>query len=415
MMAGIFTLASFSSHKIKSVPIEIFLTFYWLSFEIMHLFWELSWPWMSLGNAFANQIKWIQWYEYLGVYGGGIWIILVNGLIFRLIKAILSHQKKMALGFTLGTFLLLFFPIYFSYSIFENPAMDNQKLEISVVQPNIDTYLEKFDGLPASVQSEKLINQLKNKQVADLVILPETVIPEEFNLNELPYPQSVQNIFDWSAEKKKTIIGGFYTKDKLNYNSALLVENGKLMSGRNKSKLLPFAETMPFEKLTIWLKQRIQKEGGIGFSYGRDSKAKVLNLNYFANAKVGVLICFESVFQDITTEIVRNGANFLVIITNDDWWRNSPGHKQHFAYSRLRAIENRRSIARSANTGISGFINEKGEILQASQYKEACILTECISLSTTKTFYSQFEAYIRWSILVVSSILLLLSILNYKK
>ena len=105
-------------------------------------------------------------------------------------------------------------------------------------------------------------------------------------------------------------------------------------------------------------------------------------------AAVGTAICYESVFGDFFREWANNGANVMAIITNDGWWRDTPGHKQHLNYARLRAIENRRSIARSANTGISAFINQRGDIVQRTAWWERGYLTGTLNLNSEKTIYT---------------------------
>jgi len=121
------------------------------------------------------------------------------------------------------------------------------------------------------------------------------------------------------------------------------------------------------------------------------------NRTVFVNKKgikTAPIVCYESIYGAFVTEYVRNGAQFLSILTNDAWWGKTQGHQQLFSYARLRAIENRRAIARSANTGISGFINTKGEILQTLAYEEQGALTGVVPLNSQLTFYSIYGDYL---------------------
>lgn len=416
LMAGMIVLSQFSSTKLKSIPIEIFLAFFWLSFEIMHLFWSLSWPWMSLGNVFANKIEWIQWYEYTGVYGGSIWIIIVNGLLYRSLKAI-QHQKTISIISQIAlTLTILFTPILLSHSLLKNHADYSSKIEVSVLQPNIDTYLEKFDKFSPEQQSQMIIDQLNAEKNNQILILPETVIPQYFIARKRPYPESIQHLLNWSKQNPGCMIGGFNTKDSLHsYNSALMMEEGIIKQSRNKIKLLPFGEKMPFQWLYRVFKNQISKDGGNTFGYGMDKEAYVFKLDHYDSAQLGVLICFESVFPDLNCEMVKKGAQCLIFITNDDWWKDSPGHRQHFAYARLRAIENRRYIARSANTGISGFIDDYGRIIQQTSYKEQALISQSISLNQKLTFFSKYEFLFRWFYTLSAFLLLALSLLSFKE
>jgi apolipoprotein N-acyltransferase len=109
---------------------------------------------------------------------------------------------------------------------------------------------------------------------------------------------------------------------------------------------------------------------------------------------VGPIICYESVYGNYVNEYVTNGAQFLAIITNDAWWNETQGHKQHLSFASLRAIETRRDIARSANTGISAFVNQKGDITQQSQYGEKIALKGTVQLNKKLSFYVQQGDYI---------------------
>ena len=123
--------------------------------------------------------------------------------------------------------------------------------------------------------------------------------------------------------------------------------------------------------------------------------------------KVAPIICYESIYGEYVTEYVRNGAQFLAIITNDGWWDESEGYKQHLSYARIRSIETRRSIARSANTGSSAIINKKGEIVNQLDYNKKGIINGKIKLSDELTFYVKYGDFIyRFSLFFFLTILL---------
>jgi len=406
LMALVILLTKFSSQKIRWMPFEIILAFYWLSFEIFHLYWDLKWPWMNLGHVFANHIKWIQWYEYPGVYGGGFWVIIVNGLIFRLLKKpVFVRRKTFLLIFTISTILI---PIAYSFHLYKKEFNEQSSIKVSIIQPNVNTYTEKFDALTPLQQSEMIIKLLENADSNSIIILPETAIPESFNING-HYPKSIDTLMSFSKRNHLKIIGGYYTKDKNDsYNSATLIEDGVITNSRNKIKLLAYAEQIPFDFISEYWSQLVHEQGGIAKSFGVDERAKIFNIH--DSIKLGTLICFESVFPDIAAEMCRNGAQALVIITNDDWWLDTPGHQQHFAFARIKAIENRRWIARSANTGISGIINAKGEVLEQTEYKEEITFTSTIQLNQNMTFFSHHEKHIRKTIIYIALLIIFTSI-----
>lgn len=420
LMASVISFSKFSAERIKWMPFELILAFYWLSFEIFHLYWDLKWPWMNLGHVFANHIEWIQWYEYTGVHGGTFWVILVNGFLFSLIKQInillivpkFRGNKKMMRQFLISLIIIVL-PILISKYLYRQNLSNLKPLKLSIVQPNIDTYTEKFDALPPLQQSEKLIQQLAGIDSNSLVLLPETVIPESFYLSD-SLPKSIDTLIKFSQQNNLKIIGGFNTKDDQNlYNSACFIEEGQIKDSRNKIKLLAYAEKIPFDYISKKWSQMVHKQGGIEKSYGVDKSANVFTIN--DSIKVGTLICFESVFSDITAEICRNGAQVIFIITNDDWWYDTPGHRQHFAYARIKAIETRKWIARSANTGVSGIINPNGEIIQSSDYRAETIISGKVYLNSNQSFFTKNEKQIRVFILIGAIFIMITSFLRKKK
>lgn len=408
LMASVLVLSQFSSKRLLRLPFEIILAFYWLTFEIFHLYWDLKWPWMNLGNAFANQTEWIQWYEYGGAYTGGFWIIIANGLFFRLFKKPLFNLKKIYL--TVITFITILGPIALSYHLVPNIDHSNTSIHITIVQPNVNTYTQKFDALSPLRQSEMIIGMLNQTDSGSIILLPETAIPESFNTKG-PYPKSIDTLLNYSLKNQLKIIGGFYTEsEKESYNSACLIEDGNIINSRNKIKLLAYAEQIPFDFISEYWSKMVHEQGGIAKSFGTDLSANTFKID--DSLCIGTLICFESVFSDINTEMCRKGAQTLVILTNDDWWHNTPGHRQHFAFAKIRAIENRKWIVRCANTGVSGVINAKGEIVSRTSYREQKVLNEEIYLNDKISFFSKYEKQIRWSILSISFLLFFLSILR---
>jgi apolipoprotein N-acyltransferase len=126
--------------------------------------------------------------------------------------------------------------------------------------------------------------------------------------------------------------------------------------------------------------------------------------------KIAPVICYESVFGSYVTQYIRKGANLIFVITNDGWWGNTPGHRQHFTFSQLRAIETRRSIARSANTGISAFIDQRGDVFQKTKYWEPAVIRQVINANNKITFYVKYGDYIARLSAFVAVFLLLIAI-----
>ena len=190
---------------------------------------------------------------------------------------------------------------------------------------------------------------------------------------------------DFAARKFFDVDKYFYA-----YNTATLITKDSIQL-YHKSRLTPGAESMPSWWILRMLKNSTLDLGGTVGTLKKDSEARVLS---FDNHKVGTLICYESVFGEYVTDFVKKGADLLFVITNDGWWGNSPGHKQHLEFSKLRAIEMRRSVARSANTGISGFINQRGDIISQSKYWNHTALRNTLKANDKQTFYVRYGDYL---------------------
>lgn len=395
------------------------LVFFWITFEFLHLDWDLSWSWLNLGNAFASWPNVIQWYEYTGVFGGDVWILAVNILLYKMLLSLFGsiRSRDRAIVLSVGTFLLLVVPIafsemkYFTYVEKENPV------DIVVVQPNIDPYNEKFNGMSTEEQLEKILRMARSKldKKVDFLVCPETAIPEgliEDQLNQsISYDSLKALIRDYP--KLKIVIGissfkmfhdgekhsataryseaGKYWFDVC--NSGLYLDSAYKAQIYHKSKLVPGVEMMPFPKIFGPLSDLAIDLGGMTGSNATQEERTALGPEK-DGIKVATVICYESIYGEFVTGYIRNGAGIITIITNDGWWENTAGHRQHMQYARLRAIETRRSIARSANTGISCFINQRGDVFQATNYWEDAVIRQTINVNTRKTFYVRFGDYI---------------------
>jgi apolipoprotein N-acyltransferase len=258
----------------------------------------------------------------------------------------------------------------------------------------------------------------------DFVLAPETAIPWELpeeKFTEYPmyaYLDSVQKRWngpDWVIgastmryfETKNSVAsrplrdGGFYES----YNTSVHMGLNSSLRFVHKSKLVLGVEKIPFIGLLPFLENFAMDLGGASGSLGTEKEAVVLEGK---GVKFASLVCYESVYGEFITEFIRKGAQILFVITNDGWWRDTPGYKQHFAFSRLRAIETRRSIARSANTGISGFINQRGDIIQRSNWDENVAMKASLNLNTDLTIYAQYGdilGRVSWFVAVLIMIL----------
>jgi len=422
-------LGYFSIRKHVSAPMaNIAFVAFWMSFEYLHLQdWGLSWPWLTLGNVFAGRPEWIQWYEYTGSSGGTLWVLISNLAAFMLIQNSASWKQKLiapAMQFFLGWILL---PLIVSKLLHPNADQNNQTANVVVVQPNVDPYKEKFAEGTQLKQIETLIQLTESKTDAStrLVIWPETAIPVQAWEDEIPSNIYYQPVWDFLARHPQiSILTGidsyrrvegeeindfstrnpegtnFYYKA---YNTAALLSAGKQYQLYHKSKLVPGVETLP--SWLNWMGKIFESFGGISGTLATDKERVVLEQqNGF---RVAPAICYESIYGEFLTSYVRKGANVIGIVTNDGWWGNTPGHQQHMQYARLRAIETRRWVMRSANTGISCFIDPAGNIFLPQPWWTQAAISMYIPPSNEQTFYVRYGDLLSKTALFIGLITLL--------
>jgi apolipoprotein N-acyltransferase len=385
-----------------------------LAFEYLHLNWQINWPWLNLGNVFSHYHTWVQWYSITGIAGGTIWVLTTNILIYKFLHLSFraaGEESHWRLAVTIVC--ILFIPLIISKIQYFSYTEQGEDVEIVVVQPNLDPYTEEFALNPRQIMQRNLsVASPLMTENTRFVVSPESAIQENIWLERIDNYYSIKELRRFINNYPQTcyVIGisayglapddsendfaarKFYDVDKYfyAYNTATLITKDSIQL-YHKSRLTPGAEAMPSWWFMRMLKDSALDLGGTVGTLKKDSEARTLS---FDNHKVGTLICYESVFGEYVTEFVRKGADMLLVITNDGWWGNSPGHKQHLEFSKLRAIETRRSVARSANTGISGFINQRGDIIEQSKYWEQTALRNTIKTNDKLTFYVRYGDYL---------------------
>lgn len=396
----------------------LFLTTCWICFEYLHLHWDFSWPWLNLGNGFSEYPKWIQWYAYTGTFGGTLWVWVVNITVFKALLLFKQHKDKAVLyRGLLKTCLLIALPVTLSYILYATYPDEKEKetLEVLILQPNIDPYKEKYNTDDQHIGV--LLSQMTNAHIDDgtqLIIAPETVFADGTERSKFhqsfayDYGQQMMkdhpqvsllagiSFYDLITDKDSVKAQSNFLRPGLwfnDYNSAFLMTAGQEDQFYHKTKLVVGVETFPYQKILKPVLGNIMIDLG-GTVAQKTTQPDRSIFNFGEKDKTGSIICYESVYGAFVNGYVNNGAQFLSIITNDAWWENTQGHKQHLSYARLRAIETRRDIARSANTGISAIINQKGEIVMRTAYGEQTVIKGKIHLNDKLTFYTRHGDYI---------------------
>ena len=412
----------------------IFFSCCWLAFEKLHLTWDFSWSWLNLGNVFSEKTNWIQWYEYTGTFGGSLWVLILNIWIYEIIKSSNFKKLNFSIKKTIGPILFIVIPIIFSIYLSRQIKHKGEKIQVVIMQPNIDPYNSKYQisnisSLENFIKDSKAF--ISNK--TSYVINPETFFAEGYgeelskfkssilhkeiqkilyNYPNLEFITGIQFFNKYYQEKPPSLTANLVRENLWLefYNSALSEQFEKEFEVYHKSKLVVGVENMPFKNfLKPLLGDVLINLGGTVSSRVTQNNRSVFNQNSLSK-KIAPIICYESIFGEFVTGFTKKGANFFAILTNDAWWGKTPGHRQLLSYSRLRAIENRRDIVRSANTGISAIINARGEIIKKTKYNTKAVLVGEISPRSELTFYTIYGDLIgRWAIFI-SGILMLIAI-----
>ncbi len=417
LMAIVFT--AFHLVKKKTNSGYLSLICFWIAFEYLHLNWDLSWPWLTLGNVFSTQYKWVQWYEYTGVLGGSVWVLLVNVSLLKIVEQIKSKETKSTKKQIFKALFLLLLPMLVSNLIykFNTPMHKGKGTSVVIVQPNIDPYNEKFSGMSDSEQLAKLLRLASSKidSTTDYLIAPETALASniwENQLDSVPpilmlkaylkkYPNlkivigaSTAKVYE-NGEQPSATARKFTQEDAYydSYNTALQLDSGKFIQRYHKSKLVPGVEKIPFPLLFKPFEKLAIDLGGTSGSLGLQADRTVFYANHKTQG-IAPVICYESIYGEFVGEYVKNGAQLIFIITNDGWWGDTPGYKQHISYASLRAIETRREIARSANTGTSAIVNARGDISMQTPYWKEAVFTAKVFPSNYLTFYVRYGDYL---------------------
>lgn len=397
---------------------------YYICMEYLHMQWELTWPWLTLGNVFAKYPSMIQWYEYTGHLGGSLWILAVNVLLFSSAISLPYMRQYMAARFNLSPekaktaglivsiarpALLILIPLGISFIIYHTYQEQGEPVEVVTVQPNIDPYTEKFNG-SYQEQMERFL-ELSGKLVTDstrFVVWPETSIPGNVWLNKIDRNRMVGEMQQFVQQHPQvSIVSGVSALEQYDtpktetvryfsdgtccydaFNASILIDTTERYPVYVKAKLVPGVERTPYPGLLKVLAESAIDLGGITGSLGMSEEREAL----YTSDSIGVaaVICYESIFGGYMSEFMQNGAELIFIVTNDAWWDNTAGHKQHLYYASLRAIEARRDITRSANTGVSCFIDQWGNIRQTTEYGVPDVIRSTMYRNSDITFFVKY-------------------------
>lgn len=424
-MSAIFAVFRVARKRFSGIVPYILLAASWIAWERFNLTHaQLSWPWLILGNAFGRSVSLVQWYEITGALGGSLWVWLSNIAVFSLLVSLSDGRwwrwnSKARVAAIVSTVLVTLGPAIASeirFATYEERS-DAGTLDVVLAQSNFDPW-HKLHYTPQSEQNAQVIGlfekHLHSRENSDSLLL--MLIPESFSsdiwLND---PEAAPTWRSFSAlvasQANANLIFGASTHEAFrrasapsplarqmkdgtwyqSYNTAFITDGAAYSDHRNKCKLVVGAESTPYPKIFAPIDDML---GGLMGRCVPDRQARCFEIRGRGEddrrLRTGVAICYESIYPELCKQYVDDGAQMLSVITNDGWWGDTPGYRQHFSYSRLRAIELRRDVARCANTGISGFINQRGDVVSQSGWWVPDVLESKVNLSSEKTFFATY-------------------------
>ena len=406
-MSVIFGSFRWVKRRIRGILPYLYLAAAWMAWERFYLTSaQISWPWLVLGNAFAESTGLIQWYSVLGTLGGSLWVWASNLSLFGLMVALSDGRMagwnaKARISAFAGTLVVLLGPMLWSLCL--KPAPGGETLKVVIGQPNYDPY-EKFESLSRKEQDRRFLGLLEGADWSSseptLVLAPETFTSRVFTDQVFEHETFVRFQGFLKEHPQATFLFGASTIERvysrtrphpcaydieeepdgrhlwmLLHNSAIVTDTSALYQIYHKSKLVVGTELTPYPKFFIPLEKLLS---GGEYLIAKDIGQKAVScllMRYpvkpgmtsspapTGDLPIGTAICYESAYGEYCTGYVKEGAQLLTVITNDAWWGNTPGYRQHFNYSRLRAIETRRWVARCGNTGVSALIDPEGHVV----------------------------------------------------
>jgi apolipoprotein N-acyltransferase len=405
---ALFGAAAVSLRKDRPVLFFIAAPALWTALELARTYVFSGFPWSLLGYSQYSVLPIIQFSDITGVYGVSFLVVLVNAAAAEFIMNRKNWQAAAA------TVLVLALVLGYGFARLRAPEQ-GEGITISVVQGNIEQD-KKWDPAyqTGTIAVYKRLTREALTRHPDLVIWPETATPFYFGGEYRNDKPLTADLVEFVKENKVSLLFGSPTyevkptRQIVGRNSAFLLSGeGHVEAVYHKIHLVPFGEYVPLKKVLFFVEKMVQAigdfQGGDQYTvmavpYGGPGQKKETTLC--------TVICYEIIFPDLVRRFVDNGARIVTTVTNDAWFGRTAAPFQHFSMAVLRAVENRVPVARAANTGISGFIDSRGRILETSGIFTEAHLTRTLVPGKEKTFYTRYGDFFSY-ICVIFTLLLL--------
>lgn len=406
------------------------LPWLWLFYEYIYSISDFKFPWLSLSNGLPYLTSYIQIADIIGSYGLTVLILYTNIFTYKLFLNY-RENKKCSCKYVISFLLILLIPIIYGLVKINNYEVSNSKVTVGLIQPNLNPNKKwEIGNLNAQIDLYFDLSKQAIDKNAELVVWPETALPvylmtdqyksessriqkfvDSFNIpiiTGMPhanfYPDYLNAPIDAKPVKNSNYV---YTS----YNSILFFSPNNKVEQYGKIKLVPFGEKVPlvdiFPVLGKWIKWNV---GISSWNTGTDTLVCKTEINNQI-VNVGGVICIEAIYPDFISAFAQKGSNFITVVTNDSWYGNSSGPYQHKEIHVLRAVENRRTLVRAANGGISCIINPIGETVAATKMFNKTILVGDVELRSDKTFFTEHPLLLPYFSIAISLFVILYSLI----
>ena len=393
-------------HRIKKFFFKdslILFPIIWVTVEFLRSYGLLGFPWISIANSQLDYLYLIQNAELVGIYGISFWVLSINVLLYNLF---INKYEFKKVAYVFSFIILPWISGYYLY-LSVNDSYENSILEVALIQPNVNLESKRNINLKYDNLENLIINSREAvKDNSKLIVWPESAVP----FHRLQFSSQRKEIVERVlSDNDSYILSGNIIKQNLDvFNSSILFNKEKVVDVYNKRLPVPLAEHVPLSSVFPSLKYL--NIGSSNFSKGKNDV--VYEIDDF---KFSSLICFESTFPDINRRHVKKGADALIYLVNDGWYETEPQPTQHARQSIFRAIENRKPVLRCANTGISMFINERGEVENTIALNEFGTMKVTLKKNSNNTFYTRFGNVFALILLIISGVFLLITFIKNEK
>ncbi len=438
------TLYYLARRSLGSVTALMFFPFFWITYEYLYMLTDISFPWLTLGSGLSRFTIFIQIADIIGAVGISVIVVYTNILFYKAYLKFKVSPKSFA--FYVAAIVLIFALVLFygNYKL-STFKISNNKVRVGLVQPNIDPW-DKWqqNNLDESLQEYLSLSREATERGANLILWPETALP--VYLTTMAYLSEKDSIYNFLHSTDSYLLTGmpdihyYRSNEKIPddakfssqgdfyysiYNGVLLLSPYSMnIEKYGKMKLVPFGEKVPFSEQLPFLAKIFSWGVGIsGWNVGRDTTVFNLTINIKKDSttinyplKINSLVCYESVYPYFVTNFIRKGADLITVVTNDSWYGKSSGPYQHKEIAVLRAIENRKSVIRDANGGISCIIDPLGRTLKQSKLFTRMVLVGDVPIQEGETFFTKNPMIIPFFAVFLSlAVFLYFLILKFRK